>query len=103
VNVSELQLDPNNSFEAILFDLVLMHRKKSKDYGDENPYKNFDQVAHMHEITPLEFCNIMVTLKEARIANLKGKVAVNESLEDSLIDRAVYAVIAIDLYRRDTQ
>lgn len=91
-----------DAFEQVLQELSAMHSKKSKDYGDENPYKNFDQVAHMHEITPLEFCNIMIALKQARIANLKGKMAVNESLEDSLIDRAVYSIIAVVLYRRDT-
>jgi hypothetical protein len=89
-------------FDKVLQELKEMHDRKSKDYGvDENPFRNFDQVANMHGITPLEFCNIMVTLKQARIANLKGKMAVNESLEDSLIDRAVYAVIAVVLYRRD--
>jgi hypothetical protein len=105
------ELDPTDPFESILLDMVTLHRKKKADYGsDDNPLSNFDKVAALVPIPEYDAtydCLTMVIRKLSRIENLVNKAggwkvkAKNESLEDSLIDLAVYSVLLLELYRRD--
>jgi hypothetical protein len=105
------ELDPSDPFEDILIDMVEIHRKKKADYGaDNNPLSNFDKVAALVPVPEYDStmdCLTMVIRKLCRIENLVNKncgfkvVAANESLEDSMIDLAVYSVLLIELYRRD--
>lgn len=96
---SELMLNLDNPFEKILFDMVQTQRIKAHDYAsDGDTLKNMREVVQMlgiKEYTVVEDCNAMVHRKSARINNLRGRSARNESVRDSYIDRAVYAVLAI--------
>lgn len=96
---TELQLNLKNPFEKVINEMVQLQRVKSQDYADEDDIlKNMRFVTDMlgiAEYTVVEDCNAMVLRKCARIINLRGKSASNESVRDSYVDRAVYAVLAI--------
>jgi hypothetical protein len=97
-----ITLDPNNGFEAVLAELALMHRKKAKDYGtEENENQNFfDQADYMHS-SPFECCEGLIALKSSRLKTFRGKgwpAAANENHRETLIDRAVYCAIGIQLW-----
>jgi hypothetical protein len=109
-----VELDPEDPFEAILLDMVTLHRKKKKAYGTEvNPLSNFDECAldvPLMGYSPFLDCYTMVVRKVKRIKNLLNRAlgdpraidtAGTEDFEDSLIDLAVYSVLLIELYRRD--
>ena len=99
-----ITLDPKDEFEKHLIDLVMMNRRKRADYATEsNIYNYFDYVAQATQgmVSALDYCDIMVTMKTGRIMNLRGKEAANETVEDTYVDRAVYAILALGLLRRD--
>lgn len=99
-----LTLDSNDEFERHIIDIVMMNRRKRADYANEsNIYNNFDYVERATQgmVTALEYCDIMVTMKNGRIMNLRGREATNETVEDTYIDRAVYAILALGMWRRE--
>jgi len=100
----DLGLDPNDEFEAILLEILQMHRKKSKDYGsNEDPYANVS-ASREFGVQPWVGALIRENDKTTRIKSfIKKRALANESLEDSLIDKAVYSIIALLLYRRSEQ
>lgn len=92
---------PRDEFEQVLSEMLELHRKKSEDYGsDEDPYTN---IRSSENFGVLDWVGALIREndKTTRIQSFlkKGKLA-NESVEDSLWDKAVYSVIAIVLYRR---
>jgi hypothetical protein len=99
-----MELNPDDPFESLLIPIVEMNRRKRADYANEsNIFKNFDYVAQatMGMVTPLEYCDIQVIMKTGRIQNLRGREAINEVIEDTYLDRAVYAILAFGLQKRD--
>lgn len=96
---SELQLNLENPFEAIINEMVQLQRLKSQDYAtDGDILNNMREVVKALAIpgyTIVEDCNAMVIRKTARITNLRGRPSSNESVRDSYLDRAVYAVLAL--------
>jgi len=78
-----------------------MHDKKSKDYGTtDDPYANVC-ASQGFGVKPWVGALIREHDKTTRIQSFIAKGSlVNESLEDSLIDKAVYSIIALLLYRR---
>lgn len=90
----------DDKFNEILEELKAMHDKKSEDYGTgEDPYANVRASASFG-VAPWIGALIRENDKTTRIKSFiaKGHL-VNESLEDSLIDKAVYSIIALLLYR----
>lgn len=96
---SELMLNLDDPFEKIVNEMVQVQRRKAKDYAsDGDTLKSMREVVQMlgiKEYTIVEDCNAMVHRKSARINNLRGRSARNESVRDSYVDRAVYAILAI--------
>ena len=94
---------PNMSFTAILDEIQTLHDKKSSDYGrDVDPYAN---VRASEDFGIPAWVGTIVRANDKMRRLQKFAVAgslENESVEDSLIDLAVYAIIALDLYRRET-
>lgn len=91
-----------DKFNDILVELRNLHEKKSQDYGtDGDPYANVRASAEFG-IAPWIGALIRENDKTTRIKSfiVKGTLA-NESLEDSLIDKAVYSIIALLLYREE--
>jgi hypothetical protein len=96
---NEVTLNLNDPFERVSAEMVKLQRVKADDYADEDDtLKNMRFVVDFLNIpayTLIEDCNAMVLRKCARIINLRGRSASNESVRDSYVDRAVYAVLAI--------
>ncbi len=95
---SEKIIDP--AFDAILDDIRELHERKAADYGrDEDPLANV-RAAEDYGIEPWIGVEIRLNDKQRRIQRFvqKGELR-NESVEDSLIDRIVYSIISLQLYR----
>lgn len=78
--------------------------KKNADYAqDSNWRSNFSDVAAQMGWTDLDSVDALIAVKQARLKSLRtnGRTPVNESVADTLLDRAVYAVIALAIYLED--
>lgn len=88
------------SFADILAELQALHDKKSADYGaDDDPLANIRE-SEKYGMPAWLGAIIRGGDKVKRIQTFakKGKLE-NESVEDSIRDLAVYAIIALQLYR----
>lgn len=98
--LSDLKRGGDPRFHAILEEMAALHDKKSHDYGaGVDPYANV-RASQEFGIAPWVGALVRENDKTTRIKSFlaKGNLA-NESLEDSLIDKCVYSVIALLLYR----
>lgn len=96
-----------NQFLALLEELGNLHMLKNQDYGrDHDPYANV-RGSQEWGVSPWVGAMVRANDKMKRLQKFAqdGKLA-NEGVEDSLLDLAVYAMIALILYRegegRDT-
>lgn len=102
----EIELNPSNAFEAVLIQMVEMHRKKAADYaGDAHPNSNFYNSGQQLGLTGGHACEVLIATKQARLRVLlpkfwgqEGSGPVNEGIDDTLLDRAVYSVIALTIW-----
>ena len=107
----EITLDGRNPFDAVLIKMVETHRSKSADYaGTEedkhyvNPYQNFFDVAYQMGLTAGHSVESLIAVKQARLRVLLPRfwkhlsAPRNEPIQDTLLDRAVYSVIAVVLW-----
>lgn len=96
-----LELDPSDSFDSLLIPIVEMNRRKRKDYAkDGDIFSNFRGVAErVGHGDPLIAIEHLIATKEERIASLNHnkRGPQNEAVEDSYLDRAVYAILAYGL------
>jgi hypothetical protein len=77
-----------------------MHDKKNKDYSEaDNPYSNFEYVAQMTGLTVQQVLLVQICNKVARMVQLEGREAVNEAIEDSRLDLAVYSTLLYSYYQ----
>lgn len=106
---TEVTLDPDNDFEAVMIAMVKKHREKSQDYsGNDHTNQNFYDSAYQLGLTAGHSVEQLIATKQARLRILiprfwksKAAVPVNEGIVDTLIDRAVYSVIAITIWEED--
>lgn len=92
-------------FLQVLDKIKATHLKKRADYSDpRDPFSNFKEAALMAGITTSQSFELLIGIKQARIKQLlqPNRIAVNESLEDSLLDRAVYAFLALAYFMEQT-
>ena len=87
----------NPKFDALLVQMGVIHDKKNEDYANDNPYSNFETaagIARGFRGTDAVFATL-IGIKIARLQELIGgnKTPNNESVEDSLLDLAVYAAL----------
>lgn len=87
-------------FESILAQIQTTHDKKQADYGREgDPFSNV-RASEDFGIAGWMGCMVRANDKMRRIQKFsKDEVLLNESIEDSLLDLAVYTIIALVLYR----
>lgn len=93
--------DLPREFAEVVVEMIELHCQKCKDYGSEgDPYANVADSAEWG-IEPWVGAMMRMEDKSRRLKEFikKGTLA-NESVEDSLLDRTVYSVIALVLYRR---
>lgn len=97
---SKTKGDPR--FHALLAEIGRLHDKKQSDYGrDDDPFANV-RASSDWGVPAWVGALIRGTDKVKRLqkAARVGNLA-NESVEDSMMDLAVYALIALILYRED--
>lgn len=86
-------------FFKILEEMGELHSRKSADYGTSDPLANV-RSATAFGVPAWVGVMIRAEDKMQRIRSMAAKGSLkNESVEDSLIDLANYAVIALILYR----
>jgi hypothetical protein len=98
-----LVLNPDDEFDAILIDLKRMHAKKAKQYGTESdPHDNFYDGAIRLHTTPLDVCLTYATKHESALRKWLDGDRLHETAasNDAVIDRTVYAILFMILYRR---
>jgi hypothetical protein len=91
-------------FMQIVDEIVAMHDKKQKDYGtNADPLANVRASADFG-IEPWIGVLIRMNDKMKRLQKAaRGGQLANESVEDSILDIAVYAIIDLVLYRETQQ
>ena len=91
------------TFTRTLDNLLTTHNLKRKAYGSEtDPYQNIRASAESYSVPAWVAANIRAEDKDIRIQNLyrqSDAVRNGESIEDNLLDRAIYSIIALILYR----
>lgn len=87
------ELTQNPRFAAFLVHMQELHDKKNHDYAeDTNPYSNFEFAARFAGVPVHTVFDVLIGVKQARLLVLRtGKTPNNESLWDTVRDRAVYA------------
>lgn len=97
-----MPVDPR--FLKILDEIRSLHEKKSTDYGtEEDPYANV-RASQEFGVPPWLGAVIRLHDKLVRIkAFTRNGSLKNESLEDSLTDIAVYAMISLLLWREEVE
>ena len=86
----------NPQFNALLREIQTLHDGKSHDYTpDADPLDNLRRASRFG-VEPFKGVLVRLSDKWARIEQLSsGKVPKHESLRDSLIDNAVYSLLAV--------
>ena len=87
-------------FLKVIEQIVEMHNKKQSDYGRTgDPFSNV-RASEDFGISGWVGCMVRANDKMRRIQKAaEGGVLVNEGVEDSLIDLAVYSIIGLVLFR----
>lgn len=87
-------------FEKIVAEILALHDRKQHDYGRMNdPFANV-RASEDFGIAGWIGAVVRANDKMRRLQNAaKGTLLKNESIEDSLMDMAVYSIIALVLYR----
>ena len=89
----------SEDFLKVVTEVVTLHTKKQADYGVESdPWANI-RCSEPYGIPAWVHASTLVDHKSRRIQSFvtKGKLT-NESVRDSLLDRAVYSLAALVLY-----
>ncbi len=98
-----MTLRGSEAFHHELGEMGKLHDKKQNDYG--SPYDPFSNVRASEDfgISAWLGCLIRMNDKMSRLKTFarKGSLS-NESVEDSLRDLAVYAIIALCLYQEES-
>lgn len=95
----EMATDP---IGAILLDMYTVNKSKRADYtGDRGIFANFEESSDQVGISPGHGIEYMIATKQSRLKGLlrPGVKPNNESVEDTLLDRAVYSVLALAAHR----
>lgn len=94
---------PPDPFESVIAEMLELYHRKRKDYaGNGDAFSNFRRSADQVQAAPILSTEVLIATKQARLRELMwtlDREPVNESIDDTLIDRAVYSVIAIVLWR----
>lgn len=91
-----------DEFNDVLKELLAMHDRKGIDYGThEEPFANVIAGAEFASIEPWVAAMIRGQDKMGRLSKAaQGFKLAEETIEDNLIDLAVYSIIALCLFRR---
>lgn len=91
-------MDP---FDVVLDEIRELNQRKRNDYAtNQDPFSNFKDSSHQVGVTPGVSVEVLIATKQSRLRQLlgSGREAANESVRDTLLDRAVYSIIALAMY-----
>lgn len=91
-------------FYQLLLKIAELHARKNHDYAEEgDPLSNFRNVAKATGLTLFQVAHVFLKTKSERIEQLakKGNMVKGESILDSLMDNAVYSLLAVILIEED--
>lgn len=102
-----IELDPADPFDAVLIDIVRTNRAKRADYVSDDSSTIFENFLRSDDQVGLErgdSIEVMIATKQSRLRALRknGRTPNNEAEEDTLLDRAVYSILALALFK-DTE
>jgi len=92
----------NEEFDKVIAEITSLHNKKQEDYGRSDIGDPFANVRASEDFGIDGWVGAMVRAndKMRRIQKAaRGGTLVNEGVEDSLMDLAVYSIIALCLFR----
>lgn len=91
-----------DEFTTVLWELQAMHDRKGLDYGtNAEPFANVIAGADFAGIEPWVAALLRASDKMGRLSKAAhGHNLTVETLDDNLVDLAVYAIIALCLHRR---
>lgn len=99
---SELRLRPGSrEFVAVLEEIRELHLRKTMDYGqDDDALSNIRSSADVINVPSWAGCILRISDKMHRLKSFfrRGRVEF-DGIEDTLLDIAAYAIIALVLYR----
>lgn len=96
-----ITLDEKDEFESVLVKMVETRRSKGHDYGDDNDTFSNITAAEEFGVPAWRGAAIRLNDKVSRVKSMSRKgVLKNESIEDSFLDIAVYAIICLIMWRR---
>jgi hypothetical protein len=92
-------------FESVLDEMRDLQARKRRDYGStSDPLANIRAGAKFAGVPDWVGCMMRANDKMFRLsAAAKGSNLINEGVEDSLLDLAIYSVHALTLYREQAQ
>lgn len=99
-------MEKKSRFLVLLDEMRQLHDAKNAGYAGQDspdPFKNF-KYSTLFGVAPFTGCLIRMSDKFIRIANLTRDASndkVGESIRDTLMDMAVYCLIAICLYEEE--
>ena len=104
-------LNKFDPFERVLIDIVETNRRKRKDYAaDGDPFSNFTLTSELLGLDGFDavesaLFNVCQKLARLKALRMNGRMdnPENESVLDSYLDLAVYAVITYAIYRQATR
>lgn len=96
--------DGFTAFEKVIDEILALHKKKQSDYGRTgDPFANV-RASEDFGIDGWVGAIIRANDKMRRLQKAaKGGTMANESVEDSMMDLSVYAIIALCLYRETNE
>ena len=96
----------NERFHNLLKEIGKLHDRKNQDYGaEQDPLANFKMCQNIG-VSPFKGCCIRISDKYSRLCSFlrKGYLAVeDEKITDTLMDMAVYSLIAILLKHEEEE
>jgi len=100
-------MPPSKRFVQLLKEMEELHNRKNAGYAGDSPdpFLNFRQ-AEMMGVSAFKGCLIRMSDKFSRICSLSKNPdndKVGEAITDTLMDMAVYSLIAICLFEEQNQ
>ena len=95
---------PKSAFDSVIEEIVALHYKKQSDYGRMDIGDPFANVRASEDFGIPGYLGAIIRAndKVRRLQKFaRGGTMVNESAEDSMLDAAVYFIIALCLFREE--
>ena len=90
-----------SKFTELLNEIQTLHDSKAHDYAkDSDRFSNFKEASAYSHVEVNKVFEVLLGIKQARLNELtsSGKSPNNESIRDTMLDRCVYSILALQFY-----